>query len=105
MSTKHSRRERDFGYMADVKQLRCLMAGNGRCEGVVEADHAGDRAGFRRAADDTCIPLCTRHHRDRHEATGPFAVMTQEERREWRADAIAETKAAVARLRSGRGLL
>ena len=90
--TKHARRERDFDYMTWVKQQRCLLEHEGDCSGVIEADHAGERAGFRRADDRTCISLCSHHHRQRHAAQGIFYSMTKEERREWRREAIRLTQ-------------
>lgn len=84
--TRHARRERDWDRMAWCKQQRCALAElNTRdgelwhggpadpCNGAVEAHHAGDRAGWRRAADDTVIPLCHHHHACRTDHRGVFA--------------------------------
>jgi len=101
--TKHSERQRDYDRMTFVKLQPCLLRevdGAGACEGwvigVVDADHAGQRAGFHRAADDTVIPLCSRHHRDRTESRGYFATLTRGERLEWRLRAIEATQAKYA---------
>lgn len=61
--------------MGWVKTLPCLLASGlppfsdlwrggepGHCGGAIEAHHAGQHAGFRKAPDDTCIPLCDHHH-------------------------------------------
>lgn len=90
--TKHSRRPRDGEYMAWVKTLPCAAREFGPCQGLIEADHAGDRAAFRRAPDDTCIPLCGEHHRQRTEYRGPWGRMSRDERRAWRHRAIERTR-------------
>ena len=94
--TKYAMRERDFDYMGWVKTLRCLLSGldgAGPCSGVVEADHAGLNSSLSsKAPDDTCIPLCTGHHRDRHACTGFFRGLEKDWKREWRLEAIAKTQ-------------
>jgi hypothetical protein len=89
-------------YLRDVKRLRCLAASSpGRhlfpnlptpCRGPVEAHHAGPRGMGQKAPDDTAIPLCTRHHRDWHGATGLFAGWEAARRRAFAAVAIALTR-------------
>lgn len=94
--TKYAMRERDIDYMLWVKTLPCLLAGvdgAGPCTGVVEADHAGLRGMGQKAPDDTCIPLCSGHHLDRHACTGFFRGRPKEWKRDWRLCAIAETQA------------
>jgi hypothetical protein len=108
-----SERERFVDYMLWVKRQPCLLVGErgaGPCDGGIEADHAGvlaaadvepsddlgpvDGRGTSRKPDDrTCIPLCRRHHEDRHQARGFFAVLSKEARRLWRLAAIARTQA------------
>jgi len=91
--TKYARRERDFEYMRWVKTLPCLLVGEGHCSSVVEADHAGLDAGLnQKAPDRTCIPLCSRHHLDRHAATGYFRGREKAWKRDWREAAIAKTQ-------------
>ena len=99
--TAHSERTRDFAFMGWVKTQPCrlhdLPDAAGPCAGFsawAEADHAGERAGWRRAADDTCIPLCQRHHADRTERRGYFAGRDWEWMRRWCDAAIDETRAA-----------
>lgn len=99
--TSHAERERDFAFMGWVKTQPCRLAkledAAGRCGGTSswsEADHAGERAGWRRADDDTCIPLCQLHHRDRTTRRGYFEGRDWAWMRAWCDTAIAETRAA-----------
>ena len=92
---KYARRERDIPYMLWVKTLNCLLAGAqdaGPCRGVTEADHAGDSGFGQKAPDDTCIPLCSGHHLDRHACTGFFRGREKPWKREWRNEAIESTQ-------------
>lgn len=66
------------------------------CYGEVQADHAGRRGVGRKAADDTCIPLCRKHHDCRQSFTGPFKGWTQVQMREWLEEQIDETQRAYA---------
>lgn len=91
-STKYSRRDRDFDFMAFVKQGPCIAAGMSPCEGEIEADHAGRRGLGMKASDDTCIGLCTLHHRQRTDFSGPFRSWDQAQMRAWLEAAIAETR-------------
>lgn len=98
--TRHSERERDFEYMAWVKtqpcRLRYVRAAGPCSEGSrawAEADHAGERAGFRRGADEDTIPLCRRHHADRTTRRGFFAGRTWSWMRAWCDDEIAYVRA------------
>jgi hypothetical protein len=64
--------------------------------GYVEAHHAGDRPFGRKAHDETCIPLCTKHHREWHDAGGVFRFWKKDQRRSWRDEMVAKTTAAFA---------
>lgn len=95
--TKYAQRERDTEYMLWVKTQSCVasivvpLTAKGqaiRCEGAVEADHAGRRGIGRKADDLTCIPLCTKHHGDRTDVTGIFKHAKQDYLREWIREAI-----------------
>lgn len=71
-----------------VKWQQCVLAKEpdaGPCGGGPwsEADHAGVRAGWRRAPDETSIPLCTDHHRDRTTRRRFFAGRSWEWMRSW----------------------
>lgn len=82
--------------MGWCKLQPCLLRnvdGAGPCSGgFAEADHAGPRRGYR-ADDDTTIPLCHDHHRDRTESRGFFAPMSKPERVAWRSAAVADLQA------------
>jgi len=73
-----------------VKGLPCLMQDVwGRCEGPIEADHAGPRGVGRKAHDSTCIPLCRYHHgASRFPRSWP-----QDRRRAWLRAAVVYTQA------------
>ena len=100
----YATRDRDVEHMLAVKGLPCALSGvdgAGRCEGPVEADHAGPRAYGQKADDKTCIPLCTCHHRHRTESRGFFASMSKEQRRHWCRITIARTQHTLAMKRVG----
>jgi hypothetical protein len=98
--TKHARRERAPAYMAWVKTLPCYVVAlrltfATPCRGVVEADHAGSKMSEGdglRAYDHTCIPLCTGHHRERHDFCGTFEAFDQQQMRVFLSTAIAHTR-------------
>lgn len=95
--SKYARRERDIDYMLWCKTLPCLLAGlegAGPCSSVVEPDHVGLDSGIGcKPPDDTCVPLCSAHHVDRHAHTGYFRDRPKAWIRDWRLNAIAETQA------------
>ena len=96
------KRVRDRDYMMWVKGLACCAAAlegeAGRCEGAIQAHHAGTNRGMSQKAEDrTCIPLCDRHHREWHDASGPFRPWDREERRSWALRMIGQTQARRAR--------
>lgn len=64
-----------------------------RCEGRIEADHAGERiaGASTKSLDRDCIPLCNAHHGQRTRSDGVFSVLTREQRREWCIAAIKHT--------------
>lgn len=90
--SSYALRTRDMDYMGWVKRLPCLLAYYSPCEGAVEADHAGPRALGRKAHDSTCIPLCTKHHRERTDYHGLFWGWDGHRMREWCDRAIAATQ-------------
>lgn len=112
-TTKHARRERAFDFMGWVKRQRCTVAvawqalhthaGNGtvikladlHCDGAIEADHAGNRftdGDGTRAFDRTCIPLCSKHHRQRTDYRGIFLGFDSRMMRSWCNEAIRLTQ-------------
>lgn len=104
--SRYRERERDLEYMGRVKALRCLLAdveGAGPCGGAVEADHAGTRAFGLKAPDDTCIPLCTVHHRDRTDMRGFFRSFDRWRMRQWCDAAVEATRGVLQRTAASSG--
>lgn len=67
-----------------VKRQRCCAGERGRCQGGIEAHHAAIRSGLAlRGHDRTCVPLCSLHHRNWHDASGVFREMRKPERHDW----------------------
>lgn len=102
---RRNERERDLEYLADVHLVRCWAAESvpgHRCQGDIEADHAGARAMGRKADDLSCIALCSFAHRQRTDFSGPFRAYDQPRMRVWLAEGIAYTQSAVAVIRSRR---
>lgn len=105
--SRYSARPRDTAFMMFVKTQPCAAAeldlmpwlplprdartaSAARCDGPIEADHMGRRPVGRKAADDTCVPLCKRHHVARTGHSGLFRDATQEQLRAWTSWWIAE---------------
>ncbi len=91
--SSHARRTRDHEFMSFVHTIPCharLLAQGFECEGPIEADHVGGR--YYKPVDRNCVPMCQKHHRQRHSYNGVFAGWPRERRREWEASAIAETQ-------------
>lgn len=96
---RRSERVRDLAYLAWVHTQPCAARGvaGHRCDGPIEADHAGERPAGRKADDATCIPLCMLGHRQRTDFAGPFRAWDRETMRGFLAAAIASTAAAYQR--------
>lgn len=88
----------DTEYILRVKQLPCaasVIPGH-ICSGAIEAHHAGERPGVSmKAADSTCVPLCSLAHAQWHGATGWCKGWDRASRRWWADVAIAQTQAAL----------
>lgn len=88
-TNSHRRRERDLPFMAWVATLPCrleFVGGRHVCRGRVQVDHAGNRftdGNGIRAHDTTCIPLCTKHHRERTSYRGYFKNWVAAGMRAW----------------------
>ena len=89
-------------YLEEVRALRrCEVARYfglhvaGPCEGVFEADHAGERPYGRKSDDDTAICVCSLHHKNRTDYKGPFDGWTGAQMRAWCDPRIEETRAIV----------
>ena len=98
--TAYARRARDWSYMAWVNGQSCLLAHLGDCAGPIEADHCGDRGLGQKAPDSTCVPLCTKHHRERTDMRGAFGGFDAEGMRLWRRWAVQNVQEAYARWRA-----
>ena len=92
----YRKRARDIAHMMAVKGLRCVAAHLSECSGPIEADHAGRRPLGRKADDDTCIPLCQLHHRQRTDFSGVFRSWNQKMMREFLEAAIKSTRRLLA---------
>lgn len=77
--SRYRDRPRDFAFMMFVKTLPCMWRDLGGCAGPIEADHAGRRGLGQKAPDNTCVPACQHHHRQRTDHSGPFRAMTREQ--------------------------
>ena len=88
LTKKYACRERAIDYMLAVKELPCILSKLCECEGVVEADHAGDHGYGQKSKDAEVIPMCTKHHRDRTDLTGVFRYHNSMAMREWRHAAV-----------------
>lgn len=74
--------------MAWIREQPCAALDIGGCAGRIEADHAGRRGTRQKAPDDTCIPLCQLHHRQRDSFSGPFRTWTGMMMRLWLAELV-----------------
>ncbi len=81
--TKYRRRTRDFDFMGFVLYQPCVLRATGKCEGRVQADHAGARGLGVKCPDDQTIPLCRFHHSSRTDYTGYFKNWKGPQMREW----------------------
>jgi len=70
------------------------------CEGHVQADHAGRRGIGQKSADDTCAPMCRKHHEERTDVKQTFRGFTKIEMRAWCDWAIEQARADVAQLKA-----
>lgn len=91
------RRPREPEFLRWVKAQPCAArsARQGEeCDGAIEAHHAGPHGAGQKCPDRESIPLCTRHHREWHDARGLFAGMDKAARRVFAATAIELTQQA-----------
>jgi len=76
-------RARDLEYMAWIRRNRCAAHHIGGCAGKTEADHAGRRTVGMKSDDNTCIPLCHKHHVQRGSFSGHFRSWDKATMRAW----------------------
>lgn len=86
---RRSSRVRDRSYLLAVKQLPCALWML-RCDGEVQAHHAGRRGLGQKCSDYESIPLCRAHHRALHDGGLPWGVT---DARGWLDRVIAQTRA------------
>ncbi len=86
----YRRRPRDLDYMRWIRHQPCAVSGHpdSRCQGRMEADHAGPRAMGQKADDVTCIPLCHKHHVQRSSFGGVFRTWDKAQMRQWLSELV-----------------
>lgn len=89
---RRSERARDVDFMLRVKTLPCLARDLSECSGPTEADHAGRRPMGRKCSDRETVPLCSLHHRQRTDFSGPFKSWNGLQMRAWLDEAILTTQ-------------
>lgn len=102
-TTKYGRRPRDMERMGWIKTQPCALAfgfavaeeawphglSPDACGGITEAHHAGVHGLGQKAPDDTCIPLCSHHHRCLTDRRGVFSGLPSGAVKTWELAAIA----------------
>lgn len=85
--SKYARRPRELAFLSWLHELDCAVAVQLNdyrfCRWPIEADHLGEHGMGNKASDQSCAPICSRHHRDRHERRGFFKGWSKERMREW----------------------
>lgn len=72
------------------------------CNGSIQAAHFRDMTGLgRKERDETCIPLCRKHHEDYDQAKNYFAAWDRGWRKLWHQARQSETRAIWAALSEG----
>ena len=75
----------DKKYLAWVREQPCIFDGHDPCEGDVEAHHVTGAGLSLKAPDRNTMPLCRKHHRQRHDHKGPFHDWSKAKRKAWEA--------------------
>ena len=109
----YRRRERDYEHMAIVRRLPCsvrtliggtrfaeLLGNDALCAGEVQADHMGRRTMGMKAKDDSCAPMCRKHHDHRTNFLGYFRSYNKAAMREFTEWAIGAAREHVAEVRA-----
>jgi hypothetical protein len=84
--------KKDPKYLKWIRQRPCIFEGP-MCDGPIEAHHRTGAGLALKAPDRDAIPLCRRHHAERHRHAGPFHKLTKAERKAWEADMVATYQA------------
>lgn len=82
------RADKDPRHLAKVRRLPCEVCGR---PGPNDAHHRTGGGMGTKMPDTATIPLCSQHHRDFHDLTGPFKGWTKERLREWQIRAVMKT--------------
>ena len=83
---------KDPKYLQWIRSRPCIFE-SARCQGPTEAHHATGAGMGLKTSDRSAMPLCTLHHRQRHDHTGPFHKMTKAERRCWEREMVVKYQA------------
>jgi len=75
-----------------IRGLPCIFEGE-MCEGPIEAHHRTGAGLALKAPDDETMPLCRKHHKERHDSTGAFFKLSKAERKTWEAEMVAKYQA------------
>ena len=78
----------DREYCAWIRTQNCLMEGHGECSYEMHAHHPQGGKGLgTRNHDHRTVPLCSRHHTERHSLSGPFNGWDKPKIRSWESTA------------------
>ncbi len=75
-----------------IRSLPCIFD-SPTCDGPVEAHHRTGAGLALKAPDDETMPLCSLHHKQRHDSTGAFFKLTKAERKTWEREMVAKYQA------------
>lgn len=80
----------DLNYLDWIRMQPCVVTrmdvepnGDGYCKGRIVPHHKVGAGMGKRAHDHESMPLCSSHHRLRHDASGPFKHWTRDDFRRW----------------------
>lgn len=95
-SGKYARRERNWGRMAFVHSLPCVVGEyqgiTGSCDGPIHAHHMTPRR--QDWHDETVVPMCSHHHDCWHGFMGFFKGWTETERDLFNGMSVGKTQGA-----------
>ena len=81
--------KKDLARLSRIRGLRCCLwlpiDPSDECAGSVEAHHPTGAGMALKSDDSKAFPLCMKHHREFHDASGAFKTWNKAERRAWQA--------------------
>lgn len=83
---------KDAAYLRWIRERPCIFEGQ-ECAGCIHAHHATGGGMGMKTSDRETMPLCAKHHAQRHDGTGVFFRLTKAERKQWEADMVANYQA------------